>query len=710
MQALQPANAFSCRSARNRRWRVGGGLLLSACLLVSRLGAQTPTLEPLVVTGPRTAQLPGNVLLMDAASLDAVPPMQRDSYLDLLSTAAGAYAGNPSVGTFSLRGLNQDALFRSAGTASNPLITVMEDGAPLSTATLRYLPPLRLGLDSVTLRRGPQFLQAGPNSLGGTLELRSTPAGFAHDGRALLEAAEHSTYRAGISQDFTLRPDELALRFTVDHRESDGEVTNIIDGNEEFAATERNRYQARIAWRPAKSRDTQVDLTLVHDESRGNPFGRARAISGYDLLDRRTALNTDPDFPAQRDAAILSATFDLAHALELKSTTALQCLAVDQHIDLDETAVLSWVADGDIDELRFTQDLSLGRDEGALEWVAGGYFEAGGYDMHYTGVGISPLPNGSPFSSLGEENVRVLALYGRGDWEFAKNLHLYGGLRVQHEQRDLLAKATIEPDPENRSSAKWDDSELLPQIGLSWRPQEQESLTLQLSRGYRGGGVSYAPTLGTTTPYDAESSWDLELNGQAQPLESLTLSASIFHSWMEDQQVTLNSPRGLPSIDTYITNAGKSRRYGSELEARWQACVPLAFSASLGWVHSEFDTLDIGGVDRSGEAFPNAPEWTSSVGASYHHASGIFSKMLFSWADSTYTDPASPQMTALESRRLLSAQFGYAWEHARVYVFGSNLLDEDYAVARFDNSASRLPISGLVAPSRCIGIGCEFEW
>ena len=233
---------------------------------------------------------------------------------------------------------------------------------------------------------------------------------------------------------------------------------------------------------------------------------------------------------------------------------------------------------------------------------------------------------------------------------------------------------------------------------------------LQLSRGYRGGGVSYAPSLGTTTPYDPEHSWDLELFGNAQPHESVTLSAAVFHSWMNEQQVTLTSPGGLPGIDTYITNAAKSRRYGSEVQAHWQACAPLTLSASLGWVHSEFDSLVIDGEDHSGQTFPNAPEWTASLGADYHHASGFFTKLLFSWADGTYTDPASPLVTALECRRLLSAQLGYEWDHARVYLFGSNLLDDQYAVARFDNSAKNQPLSGQAGPSRSIGIGCEFEW
>ena len=72
---------------------------------------------------------------------------------------------------------------------------------------------------------------------------------------------------------------------------------------------------------------------------------------------------------------------------------------------------------------------------------------------------------------------------------------------------------------------------------------------------------------------------------------SLALSAAVFHSWMDDQQVTLSSPGGLAEIDSYVANAARSSRYGSELEARWQAWEPLAFTCTLGWSHTGFDAM-----------------------------------------------------------------------------------------------------------------------
>jgi outer membrane receptor protein involved in Fe transport len=693
--------------------RVASKIILCSVLVPAGLRAQSIMLDPLTVIGgqPRDELViqSGHHFRIDAASLAALPT-QRGTYQDLFATIAGAYGGNSTVGTFSVRGLNQDSLFYSVGTASNPLLTVMEDGAPLSVATLRYLPPVLWDMDRVELLRGPQFLSSGPNGLGGALLFRTAQPAFSSDGKALLEAATDHTFRGGIAQDFVLRPEELSLRVSAYHRMSEGDVTNLFNADDSFGATRRDRYQARLLWNPLKSRDASYDLVMVFDRSHGNPFANAREVSGFGLFDRKTSLNLDPDFPARRAAAILNASLKLPRDLEFKSTTALQRLDVEPRIDLDETRFLQWFADGAIDEWRFTQDLSLASDGGPFQWLAGSYFEASGYDLGYTGIGIAPVPAGSPFRSLAQEEVRVLALYSRGDWELLRNLHLTGGVRLNHEERELRAAATLGAEPETKSAADSADSVLLPHLGLAWRSGEERSLGLQLSRGYRGGGVSYAPSLGSTQPYDPEQAWDLELYSRFSPHASLALSAAVFYSWMDDQQITCNSPGGVATIDSYVANAARSRRYGCEVEARWQPWEPLVITGALGWLHTGVEKLVIDGVDRSGQPFPNAPEWTASFSASYHHASGFFATLLFSSAGATYIDPASPQVTAIEPRRLLSARLGYSWDGASVYLFGTNLLDDEYALARFDNSPQGLPVSGQVGPARGFGIGCEFEW
>ena len=687
--------------------------MLFFLVLGSALVEGTELLAPLTVTGDKLAgqaqQASGSVSLLGTEQLAALPP-STGTYQDLLALAAGAYAGNPSVGTFSLRGLSQDNVFGYLGTGSNALINVTLDGAPLSPASLRYLPPLLWDLESTQVLRGPQSLSHGPNSLGGALQLQTRSPGFDANGKALTELTEYGGLRFGLAQDFTLLPDELALRMSYLHQQSDGHETNLFSNNDEFGATHRDQLEARLRWYPGKNPNAIFDLNLVRDRFRGNPFAMVVENPGGSLFQRETSVNTESAYPADRLAAILNATVALPHDLELRSITSAQRLDIEQSYDLDASSALNWLIAGFRNETRFSQDLFLADQSGPWQWRIGAYAEHSEYNFGSAGVGFFPFPAGSPFENEGLETIEIAALYGRGDWEFIEKFHLTGGLRLNHENRLLDYASAFGPFPASSFSNETTETVWLPQLGLSWRPQLEQIFGVQVARGYRGGGTSYAPSLGLTQDYDPEYSWDMELFTRLGISKNFQISAALFHSRIEDQQVPVNVPGGFARIDTLIENAATASRRGAELEARWQPIEVLTVTGTLAWVRTEFDSLSLNGVERSGQPFPNAPEWIASVGIDYRHASGWFGSALFSYADSTYSEVGSPQVTALESRQLLSARIGYAWEHARVFCFGSNLLDDEYALFRSDNSGVSLPVTGKAAPPRLFGIGMDLTW
>lgn len=677
------------------------------------MGASTESLPPLVVTGDKLAtqaeKVTGSVTVLGPEQLAALPP-SGGTFQDLFALCAGAYAGNPSVGTFSLRGLSQDNVFGYLGTGSNALITVMQDGAPLSPSTLRYLPPLLWDLDGAEVLRGPQSLSHGPNSMGGALLLHPRSPGFDSHGAALTEVSEFGGLRAGLAQDFTLLPQELALRVSYLHQQNDGEETNTHYHDDQFGATHRDDVEARLRWHPAKNQDATIDLALVQDRLRGNPFAMVVEKSGGSLFDRQTAVNTQSSYPADRQAATLNATVALPQDLELKSTTSLQRLDVNMTYDLDASTLLNWFTLGFRNETLMSEDLVLAKRDGRRQWLIGAYAEHSEYEFGAAGVGFYPVPKGSSFDNQATETVDIAALYSRGDWKFVDHFHLTGGLRLNHEDRQFDYTSLFGLRPPTASSDETASTELLPQLGLSWRPERDRTVGVQVARGYRGGGTSYAPSLGRTQDYDPEYSWEAELFTRLAATETIQVNAALFHSWIDDQQVPVNILGGLARIDTLIYNAASARREGAELETRWQAADGLTLTTSLAWVQTEFDQLTLNGVNRSGQSFPNAPEWIGSLGIDYHHATGWFGSALFSYADSSYSDVGSPKVTALESRHLLSARVGYAWQHASLYAFGSNLLDDDYALFRSDNTGIRLPVTGKVAPPRVLGIGADFRW
>ncbi|MFZ9938323.1 MAG: hypothetical protein ACO3JG_14895, partial [Luteolibacter sp.] len=384
------------------------------------------------------------------------------TYLDLFEQMPGGYIGSPSGSAFSLRGMAQDNTASYPGTGSNPLIQVMENGAPLSPATLRYLPPVTWDIAAVEIHYGPHFLIPGPVGLGGMIELQRQTAGFANDGSAIMEVGSANTLRVGISQDMVLRPDELALRLTAYHDQSEGDSENLFRKDDGFGSTERDRIEARLLWLPGKDRDRIVELSLVGERSDGNPFARVQQLPGYNLFDRKTSLNITPGYPADRFAATLQTRFALPQELILETATSAQRLQVDQQWDPDFTSLLNWVTIGRTEEQRFTQSLTLARNEGAFHWLLGAYAEISDYDVGFSGSGYFPTPAGIPFVNLAREDVRIAALYGKADWEFAPQLHLTGGLRLNHEERALENSSTIGAFPTMQSKGTRDGTDLQP--------------------------------------------------------------------------------------------------------------------------------------------------------------------------------------------------------------------------------------------------------
>ncbi len=675
------------------------------------LGAQTEVLPSLVIVGDKlTSTTRGDPGATDVLLPSSAAAPTRGTYQDLLAMVPGAYEANANAGLFSLRGLNQDDLFGGLGTGSNALVSVLSDGIPLSSATLRFLPPTLWNLAGAEVLRGPQSLSHGPNSLGGALLLHRRQPEFSAQGEALVERAAFGSWRTGLAQDLPLRKEELTLRLTGLRQQSDGAEFNRFNADPAFGATERTDLGATLLWRPGRQQDQVFQLSLQHEKSDGNPFANVTDAVRGDLFQRETSLNTPPDYSARRRAATLQTSLALPHRLRLRAVTGVQHFAADSLADLDGASRLSWFNQGLKEERRATGDVTLARPEGRIRWLLGAYAERSTYALDYTGVGLAPLPRGSAFAHHATETVAIAALYGRADYALRPGLHLNGGVRHNRENRDLTARSVFGALPRKTAGGHTSEADWLPQVSLQWQPSPGRSVALKWSRGYRSGGTSFAPFVGLVRDYQPEYAAETELAVRLALTPTLHLNAALFHAAVQDQQVPVAVPGGFPGIDHLLYNTGTTRRSGAEVALVAPVTPAFAFTGSVSWLQSRFGPLAIGHRDVSGQALPNAPRWTASWGFDYKRPAGWFGSARFSVASGAYSQVASARVTALEPRRLLSARLGYTWRRVRVYAYGSNLLDENYASYRSDNTALGLPVSGQAGLPRQLGGGAELRW
>ena len=671
--------------------------------LLPHLAHAQDLLEPLIVYGDRlhTEELTqeGTIIIADEERISSSGRFTRDALLPAL----GGYVGNPRNGNFSLRGLSAENILGAFGTRSNSILIPFVDGVPQSAATNRYFPRLLMDTAQVSISKGGQSTNYGPNSLGGVILYQDYPPSFDNSGNLRVEYAQRNSLHLGLSQNLVLLEDTLAARFSYQRVTSDGHYTNTFTDNDEWGKTDRNFFKGQLLWK--QSEDTSLLAVVEYDESRSNPFATSKAFANFTPEDRRTDENTRTLFPAERWLGSLTLDHVTPNNLRLKNTLGFSSLDVDGLTDLDGGNFFSFFANTLIDETHYTNDFSLSGDIGNHVWTVGSFLQRSDYEVNLNGV-----LSGFPFLTQGEEDVETYSLYGKFDYNFANHWHLIGGARLNHEERDLTATASSfgRPITVTRDSNSYTD--LLPSLTLSWNDEEHWHTGLKLSRNYRGGGVSYAPSFGFVQSFDPEYSNDAELFIRYRKDERLTISGAIYFAKHTDMQVPVQVPGGLADIDTLITNSGEGQRFGAEVAARWQPIDNLFLNLSLNYNETEFTELNLDGVDRSGQDFPNAPQFIGSTSISYQPETGIFGNLQLDAASEAYTQASQPDLTSLESRINLSGRIGFRQDHWEVYVFANNLLDSDYPLGRIDARSLGNGIINTMNAPRTVGAGLALNW
>ncbi|MCW1887389.1 TonB-dependent receptor [Luteolibacter flavescens] len=637
----------------------------------------------------------------------ALPLPGGRGFQDVLPLLPNVQQGSPSSTAFTMRGLGQDNVIFLLGTQSNTLLNFSDGGAPQTASSLTSVTPLMWDIGEVRVTRGPVLFGRGVNAAGGEIRLEPNAPQFFHEGKATVELADYGSWRVGLTENMELIPEKLALRVSAASEGTHNAVTNLYDGNERFAETRRENFRGQLRWRPAGNEQSVFDLRVDLDRGRGNFFGQAYQLPGRDIFDRVVNVNDTATLPADRHAFVLRGRVELDDGWWVESESSYSKLDGTHFNDFDGSPLLDWFYVYTADETRLTESLRVGREGEGFRWLAGIYAEAAEYEFSFKGRGLGPVPAGRRFESVTTEEIGIAAAYGHGELELGRDIWLTGGLRLDHQSRDQVSAAQISGALRGRDEVDVSSTEWLPELGLEWRG---DALTTgaKISRAYRPGGAAVAPSLGTSQAYGPERGWELNLFAEHQG-EHLRSTVRAFHAWMDGQQVPYVAPGGFPVVDSFITNSGKSQRAGVEVEMEWRK-GNFAAGASAGYLHTEFDELVVNGVNRSGQAFPLAPEWNAALGIGWRPATGWFGEMTVQWADTSYAQIDSTAATKLEARTLLSARTGYRWQQVDAYVFGSNLLDEEYALSKNDYTAVGLPVSGKLGMPCVIGTGVTIKW
>ncbi|MDA5193861.1 TonB-dependent receptor [Govanella unica] len=254
-----------------------------------------------------------------------------------------------------------------------------------------------------------------------------------------------------------------------------------------------------------------------------------------------------------------------------------------------------------------------------------------------------------------------------------------------------------------------------PRIALNYKPNDNSSYYVTVSKGYKPNGVRLNPDSGFdhTSRFKKEQLWNYEAGFNAALFDRrMTVSGAIFLMDWKDMQVLVSEeycnvggvliPIDGPSapvgntclrVPLYsIQNAKKARSKGFELSAQGMITNGWQVGGSVGYLNAKFvDFLaNVAGTtaDVSGQPIGSAPKWTLSANTQYNFplAGGeAFARASWSYRSASSLDIArrvnNQYPSNIPAFGLVNLAFGQTWGRVNLALNIENLLDSKYYTA-----------------------------
>ena len=646
-------------------------------------------------------------------------------------------------------------------------------------------------IDRVEVLRGPQGTLFGKNSEGGAVRIFTPqPKG---DASGYFEAGygSYNRYMVKGAYDFSIIPDTLSLRVSGGMNRVDGYVQRYdfvclhpaLSGNLPQVTVrpdcktgteggdEVETFRATLRWTPNDSLDVLLSADSLMDRGEATPTKTLAVVNSGPLADynRNVLLNPASGFytgvPIDSRFVTSSpyttyATFkDLSTGISFDPVNNVDSWGFGNTVEwktplgLQVKNVLAYraysgnfVYDGsgaplstvlydnpDFIHHQFSEELNVSGtlDEGALDWVAGGYYYHG-----YSKQGNGPVlltssevvpPTGVPnFCTLGCYGLNFItndpvtvtnkSAFVHTQYHFTSALTAELGVSYSDESKtytfsrillpanptDILFTPALDPDYPalsgfaNRPSATSTTSRWDPKVALQYNWTPNFMTYVQFATGFKGGGINPHPVFASqAVPFKAETLSAYEIGAKSQWFDSrVRVNAAAFISNYKDLQITVIGPAGADIVQ----NAGHVRISGVEGELEAEPIPRLLLNGSFGYLH--YHTIDLGsaagvpGGPTMDSKPPYIPTWKFNVGAQYGlnlpGGSAVTPRVDWTYQTQVFNDPSNDPLALQPAYGLLDARL--TWDtpdrHWQLAFVVQNALDKVYYINKYDNSAS----------------------
>lgn len=609
-------------------------------------------------------------------------------------------------------------------------------------------------LERIEVLRGPQGTLYGRNTIGGavkyvTRKLSSKPT---FDAKFTLGNYGQKDL---VLKGSTPVSDMLRLGATIGTFNRDGFGRNVINGKDNY---EKDVLAGRFSAELSPSSDLFVRFTADRTVDKSEPKHGYRMTNGpapenlpplageYDTRANLYAVNGHKQEVTNEGTSLLI-DYAIDPDLSVKSITAYRSSKSYAPIDFDSMNVPLFEAPSIYSDRQTSQEFQLTYTGARLQGVAGVFYMKANafneFDVLYNAAG------GLSLYTLDDIDTNTWAVFADASYSLTDTFNItLGGRYTDDQRRARIYKRTylgltgsptlgnpsaigLAPNTDmGMNDLDRTDKKFTPKVGFGWKLAPQHNLYSTYSKGFKGGmfdpRMDLAGTGGPNTVVSMEKrrgvnpeevgTIELGLKSALHGDRVLT-NAAVFYTDYKNVQI----PGSIPTYDAAgnvngfagsLTNAGKAKIKGVELEAVAYLTDSLNMSAMYSYIDAEYKEWMVakgaGLVNIAGSTeFQNTPKHSANVSVNYEWPLAAFGRTgklrlmnSLSYKSDVYqTEIVRPtgiaSLDALVPGNLMLAQDGFSlWDASLVWtsadrkielgLHGRNLTDKRYKVAGYN--------------------------
>lgn len=558
-------------------------------------------------------------------------------------------------------------------------------------------------IDRIEVLKGPQGTLFGRNATGGLIHVITKDPSHTLGGEVSASYGNYNAMEGNLYLTGGLS-DQLAAAVAVQYKhQADGWGKNFTTGRDVYTLPHDFSTRGKLLW---ESGGTQIRLSGDYTD-RDSTMSTLGAAPGV-LPTFATAIVLKPTYDVNLDTDVTSkyvgggvslrVNQDLG-GVELVSTTAYRRSRFLYGVDFDSTPLRVLTIDPPVrqNDRQFSQELQLqSSGDGPLQWTLGAFYFNARSTYLQTLDFSGPLSAGGNDFILtdGAQTTKSFAAYAQATYKITDTTNLTGGFRYTWDERGIEGTRTLRLVTGTNVPLPFRNGETSKFRQPTWRVSIDQKLNSDVmiyasyNRGFKAGGYNLSSP--GDPAYLPETIDAYEIGAKSTLLDHhLRLNGALFYYNYTNMQVGrfLNGSIG-------IYNGASARQKGFDLDAEAVISPNFSLTGGMAILDSKFTSFPNAVVvnilpngnpqqvinqDVSGNRTPNAPKFTSSLGAKFTFptSNGEFGGTL-DWSHNSgfFTEPDNHQRQ--DSFNMINASISWTSPSKQydVRIWGRNLLSE----------------------------------